>query len=183
MYQLAEHIFYEDHLMKSSKSPLTISLVLAWVVLTLSLAVCAQAQTLNYFADFNGGNGWEPYSSVTQATDGNFYGTATNGIYGGGGNIFRMTPAGNITSIYKFCSQTNCADGAGPAGRAGKSVIILGYGLTGTTDVLFNGVQANFTVESDTYIKATIPVGATTGKVSVMTSSGTLSSSQFLVTK
>jgi uncharacterized repeat protein (TIGR03803 family) len=87
--------------------------MIALASLALSLAVCAQAQTLNYFADFNGANGWEPYASVTQATDGNFYGTATNGIYGGGGNMFRMTPTGEITSFYKFCSQPNCADGGG----------------------------------------------------------------------
>ena len=80
-------------------------------LLVLGLTVCAQAQTLNYFADFNGGNGWEPYASVVQATDGNFYGAATNGIYGGGGNLFRMTPTGKITSFYKFCSEPNCADG------------------------------------------------------------------------
>ena len=103
---------------------------MAMALFTLSLAVCAQAQTLNYFADFNGANGWEPYGSVTQATDGNFYGTATNGIEGGGGNIFRMTPAGDITSVYKFCSQPNCADGAFP-----QTAPILGsdgnlYGVT-----------------------------------------------------
>jgi uncharacterized repeat protein (TIGR03803 family) len=91
-----------------SRGVRTITLVL----FGLTLAVCAQAQTLNYFADFNGGNGWEPYASVVQGTDGNFYGAGTNGIYGGGGNMFRMTPSGKITSIYKFCSLPGCADGA-----------------------------------------------------------------------
>jgi uncharacterized repeat protein (TIGR03803 family) len=99
-------------------------------MLALSLAVCAQAQTMNYFADFNGANGWEPYASVVQATDGNFYGAATNGIYGGGGNMFRMTPTGEITSFYKFCSQPDCADGGDV-----ESAPILGsdgnlYGVT-----------------------------------------------------
>jgi hypothetical protein len=37
---------------------------------------------------------------------------------------------------------------------------------------------------SDTYIRATVPAGATTGKVSVVTPSGTLNSNpQFVVTK
>jgi len=63
--------------MNPTRFPLPLVAALA---ITFSLAVCAQEQTLNYFADFNGGNGWEPYGSVTQATDGNFYGTATNGI-------------------------------------------------------------------------------------------------------
>jgi uncharacterized repeat protein (TIGR03803 family) len=116
--------------MKNSKSQFTLGLALACAAIIFGLAVRAQAQTMNYFADFNGANGWEPYASVTQATDGNFYGAATNGIYGGGGNMFRMTPAGKITSFYKFCSQPNCADGG-----AALSAPILGsdgnlYGVT-----------------------------------------------------
>src|ERR1700739_3552380 len=91
---------------------LTLAHALACVAFTLSLAVCAQAQTLNYFADLSAGNGWEPYASVVQGTDGNFYSAGTGGIYGGGGNMFRMTPAGKVTSVYKFCSLANCADGA-----------------------------------------------------------------------
>jgi uncharacterized repeat protein (TIGR03803 family) len=116
--------------MKTSKSRLTLGLALACAAITFSVAVRAQAQTLNYLADFTGGNGWEPCASVVQATDGNFYGAANNGIYGNVGNMFRMTPGGKITSIYKFCSLPDCADGAGV-----ESAPILGgdgnlYGVT-----------------------------------------------------
>jgi uncharacterized protein (TIGR03437 family) len=70
------------------------------------------------------------------------------------------------------------------AGKVGQSVIILGNGLTGTSSVTFNGVPAAFTVKSDTYIKATVPMGASTGTVSVVTPTGTLNSNpQFVVTK
>ncbi|HEX3822282.1 MAG TPA: IPT/TIG domain-containing protein, partial [Candidatus Sulfotelmatobacter sp.] len=63
-------------------------------------------------------------------------------------------------------------------------VIVLGNGLTGSTSVTFNGVPATFTVKADTYITATVPAGATTGTVSVVTPSGTLNSNpQFVVTK
>jgi hypothetical protein len=45
-------------------------------------------------------------------------------------------------------------------------------------------VQANFTVKTDAYIQATVPAGATTGTVSVVTPSGMLNSNpQFIVTK
>ena len=109
-----------------SRSGRTIPLVL----LVLGLAVCAQAQTLNYFADLTAGDGWEPYASVVQAPDGNFYGSGTGGIYGGGGNMFRMTPSGKITSMYKFCSLPDCADGG-----AMQSAPVVGsdgnlYGVT-----------------------------------------------------
>jgi uncharacterized repeat protein (TIGR03803 family) len=88
-------------------------LALAVLALTFSLTVCAQAQTLTYLAEFGGDNGWEPFGPVVQATDGNFYGiTALGGR--GYGNVFRMTPSGEITSLYNFCSQANCTDGATP---------------------------------------------------------------------
>jgi uncharacterized protein (TIGR03437 family) len=70
------------------------------------------------------------------------------------------------------------------SGKMGQSILILGHGLTGSTSVTFNGLAANFTFEADTYIKATVPKGATTGTVSVVTPSGMLKSNpQFVVTK
>ena len=55
---------------------------------------------------------------IVQATDGNFYGTVENGAnndcVNGCGAVFRMTPSGTVTSIYRFCSLANCADGYHP---------------------------------------------------------------------
>ena len=53
---------------------------------------------------------------------------------------------------------------------------MLGTNLTGATSVTFNGTPATFTVEAGSAIKATVPAGATTGTVQVVTPSGTLSS-------
>lgn len=59
-------------------------------------------------------------SGLIQGTDGNFYGTTESGgpvfgrKLGGGGTIFRITPSGTFTTLYTFCSQPNCADGASP---------------------------------------------------------------------
>jgi uncharacterized repeat protein (TIGR03803 family) len=63
-----------------------------------------------------------------------------------------------------------------PRGTIGTSIGIFGVGLTGTTAVSFDGVDGNFTVESNTYLTATIPTGAKTGYVTVSTPSGTLKS-------
>ncbi len=41
---------------------------------------------------------------------------------------------------------------------------------------MLNGAPASFTVVSDTYIKATVPPGATTGYVTVTTPTGMLTS-------
>jgi uncharacterized repeat protein (TIGR03803 family) len=96
--------------MTNSKSLRTLGLALACATITFSLAVRAQAQTLTYLAQFNGTNGTYPYGSLIQATDGNFYGATRSGtlLYD---EIFRVTPGGEISSVYSFCSVADCADG------------------------------------------------------------------------
>jgi len=58
----------------------------------------------------------------------------------------------------------------------GQPIKILGTDLTGATGVRFNGTPAGFTVEAASLIAATVPVGATSGTVQVVTPGGTLSS-------
>jgi uncharacterized repeat protein (TIGR03803 family) len=53
---------------------------------------------------------------VIQANDGNFYGATQNGGRGSdGGTVFKITPAGKLTTLYNFCSQTGCIDGSHPS--------------------------------------------------------------------
>ena len=59
-------------------------------------------------------DGGNPYAGLVQATDGNFYGTTFGRGVNGYGTVFKITPAGALTSLYSFCSQTNCADGEYP---------------------------------------------------------------------
>jgi uncharacterized protein (TIGR03437 family) len=64
----------------------------------------------------------------------------------------------------------------------GGLVKILGTDLTGATSVSFNGTAAVFAVVSPSLITTTVPAGATSGTVQVVTPSGTLSSNvPFLV--
>lgn len=60
-------------------------------------------------------NGSAPQSVLLLASNGNFYGTTSRGDGHGGGTVFQITPTGHFSTIYRFCSLTNCADGAGPA--------------------------------------------------------------------
>jgi uncharacterized protein (TIGR03437 family) len=62
------------------------------------------------------------------------------------------------------------------SGKVGGTVIILGNNLTGTTSVTFGGIAAAFTVVSSTEITATVPSGATTGNIQVVTPTSTLRS-------
>jgi uncharacterized repeat protein (TIGR03803 family) len=131
--------------MKNSKSQFTLGLALACAVLTFSLSVCAQAQTLTYLANFNGKNGSVP-GPVIQATDGNFYGTTFSGGAHSQGNVFRMTPTGKLNSIYSFCSLPNCADGQSP-----ESAPVLGsdgnlYGVTNSGGSANSGVVYKMTL-------------------------------------
>ena len=54
-----------------------------------------------------------------QATDGNFYGTTAEGGANTSGTVFKITPEGKLITIYSFCSQTNCTDGATPYAGVG----------------------------------------------------------------
>jgi hypothetical protein len=64
----------------------------------------------------------------------------------------------------------------------GAIVTINGQYFTGATSVTFGGVPAGFDVVSDTEIQATVPAGAITGQIGVVTPYGTvLSTAQFVV--
>ncbi len=76
-------------------------------VLTTLYTFCAQT---------NCKDGAGPATVLVQGTDGNFYGTTTGGGPKSAGTIFELTPKGGLTTLYSFCAQTNCADGAYPAG-------------------------------------------------------------------
>ncbi len=63
------------------------------------------------------------------------------------------------------------------------AVTITGTNLTGTTSVKFNGTVATFVVGSATQISTSVPAGATSGKISVVTAGGTATSAaSFTVT-
>ena len=108
--------------------------------------------------------GGNPMAGLVQGTNGDFYGT-TYYSANNDGIIFRLS------------------EGVGPfvetqttSGEVGAAVKILGTDLTGATSVTFNGTAARFAVVSASEITTTIPTGATTGTVQVVTPSGTLSS-------
>lgn len=55
-------------------------------------------------------------SVLVQGTDGNFYGTTSPGLLLGDGTVFKITPAGTLTTLYSFCEQAGCPDGSAPSG-------------------------------------------------------------------
>src|SRR5271165_368285 len=64
----------------------------------------------NFCAQSGCADGGNPYAGLVQGRDGNFYGTTSEA--GGphqAGTVFKITPAGVLTTLYSFCAQTNCA--------------------------------------------------------------------------
>jgi uncharacterized repeat protein (TIGR03803 family) len=79
---------------------------------------------------FNGRDGNFPSGQLLQATDGNFYGTTSEGGAYSEGTVFQMTPSGSLTSLYSFCSQGNCPDGAYPLSGVMQATDGTLYGTT-----------------------------------------------------
>jgi uncharacterized repeat protein (TIGR03803 family) len=91
------------------------------LVFTLLLAVLSsvssRAYTFKTLVIFDGTNGATPVDTpLVQGVDGNLYGTTLGGGANGAGSVFKMTPAGTVTTLYSFCSLDNCSDGALPYG-------------------------------------------------------------------
>jgi len=59
-------------------------------------------------------DGAAPYAGLIQARDGNFYGTTSSGGTNRLGTVFKITPAGALTTLHSFCIQPACDDGATP---------------------------------------------------------------------
>jgi len=120
---------------------------------------------------FDGTDGSDPAGGLLQATTGVFYGTTSRAgdyhcdLFSGCGTVYSLD-----MGLGPFVSLVQAT------GKAGETGGILGQGFTGTSGVSFSGAAASFTVVSDTFLKATVPTGATTGYVTVTTPTGTLTS-------
>jgi uncharacterized repeat protein (TIGR03803 family) len=76
-------------------------------------------------------DGGNPLAGLIQGTDGNFYGTTSVGGTMGHGTAFRITPGGALTTLYDFCSELDCHDGANPRAPLVQATDGNFYGTTG----------------------------------------------------
>jgi uncharacterized repeat protein (TIGR03803 family) len=75
-------------------------------------------------------DGSNPRAGLVADSAGILYGTASTGGANNMGAVFAVAPDGTETTLYSFCSKTNCADGATPV--AGLTLDSAGN-LFGTT--------------------------------------------------
>jgi hypothetical protein len=96
--------------------------------------------------------------------------------------IYELPPLTGNTNVVFNCGSTSVTTVPiifsvyPPALAVGETMIIYGVGFTTATSVDVNGISASFTILSDGAIKIVIPVGATTGRVTVTTPGGTATS-------
>jgi uncharacterized repeat protein (TIGR03803 family) len=119
----------------------------------------------DYSVLYNFPNGLCPDSIPMQHTNGKIYGLSSSGGRYKDGVLYSLDLG--LAPFVRLVSTS---------GKVGTSITILGQGFTGTTNVSFNGTPATFKVWSDTFLKATVPSGATTGSVTVTSASGSLTS-------
>src|ERR1039457_4910281 len=84
---------------------------------TTAIALPAQVVTLTTLHGFCSQSGCTdgdyPRAGLVQTTNGDLYGTTNDGGANNvGGTVFKITPGGTLTTLYSFCSQTNCTDGS-----------------------------------------------------------------------
>lgn len=104
-------------------------------LLCLVTATVLPAQNFTTLVNFNGANGAAPQpEGLAQGIDGNLYGTTLQGGANNNGTVFKMTPAGALTTLYNFCSLNApgafCLDGNHPAAALVQATDGNFYGTT-----------------------------------------------------
>jgi uncharacterized repeat protein (TIGR03803 family) len=127
--------------------------------------------TLTTLHSFDNSDGRNP-NALIQDTSGTLYGTTARGASTIGKYHRCSGVCGTVFSVSVDLSPFVKAHPG--SGKVGAAINILGTDLTGATSVTFNGTAAKFTVVSSSKITTTVPTGATTGEVQVVTPSGTL---------
>lgn len=95
------------------------------------------------------------------------------------GKVAVTTPGGTVQSSGDFtvtAPAPTITTFAPAAGTIGATVTVMGTNLRCVSAVQFNGTPATYTSMSPTVLTATVPPGATTGKITVVAAGGTVQS-------
>jgi uncharacterized repeat protein (TIGR03803 family) len=124
--------------------------IISTISMLCVLAIASPAQTFDSLVSFDYSDGELPAGALVQGRNGSFYGTTSQGGANNGGTVFEITPEGELQTLYNFCSEPGCIDGASP-----YSGLILGtngnfYGTTAGggigSNCAFNGCGTIFRI-------------------------------------
>jgi hypothetical protein len=169
------------------------------IAITTAGGTATSAGTLSVLPRVTGFTPSAAAVGTTVTINGNAFGGATSVLFNGVGAVPATVLATKITVPVPADASTGkltVVTGAGPgqsaatfkvvpkltsfspgSGVVGTSITITGTGFTDVTAVKFNGHAASsYTRDSSTQITAMVPLGATTGKISVVTAGGTATS-------
>jgi uncharacterized repeat protein (TIGR03803 family) len=119
--------------------------------------------TFTSIHSFNGSDGWFAKGELTRGSDGNFYGTSSQGgaffnaakFQSGFGSIFKITPGGSLTTLHSFAGSAandgsipyggpiQASDGSfyGTTEGGGPSYTGIAYRIAGPTPQLVSAVS------------------------------------------
>lgn len=109
-----------------------------------------------------------PFSSLT--TTSLVFRVPTNAVHA---PLSAITPAGTTITSSNFLIRPRIISFAPAGGVVGAAVRLEGGGFQGVTEVRFNGTKATFQVISPMRVDTTVPAGATTGPLALVTTNGT----------
>jgi uncharacterized repeat protein (TIGR03803 family) len=91
-----------------------------------------QTSLISFTGNTGANLGSSPQAPLTLGSDGNYYGTTTTGGTAFNGTIFKMTPAGVLTTLVNFTGNTGAVPGSSPSGVLVQAADGNFYGTTGS---------------------------------------------------
>ncbi|WP_395736525.1 choice-of-anchor tandem repeat GloVer-containing protein [Prosthecobacter sp.] len=107
--------------------------------------------------------GSSPRAALTLGVDGNFYGTTASGGSGGSGTIFKMTPAGVLTTLVQFTGTSGTYPGSTPLAALVQGTDGVLYGTTSLGGA--NNLGTVFKVTTTATFTSLTAFSGTTGSV------------------
>jgi uncharacterized repeat protein (TIGR03803 family) len=121
-------------------------------------------------AGFDGQNtGSAPVDALLQGSDGKLYVTSQNG---GGPNGSGVQGTLAVLSASLPPPKPSISGFRPAKAKVGQKVMVSGTSFVGTTAVTFHGTSSSFVVNASGFVTATVPAGATSGRISVTTAGG-----------
>jgi len=129
----------EDTVRKESLSRYACKIAGALLLSGAAIGV-ASSQTFVVLHDFSGPDGSAPTGPLVQGSDGKYYGMTEAGgtTFGidrgpcrtaGCGTVFKIGRYGAVTTLYNFCPQVGCPDGARPLGAMAEGTFGSFFGV------------------------------------------------------